>query len=134
MRDGPRRALAASLVVGAVFDLVFALGILYTPELAARLLRLPLPREMIYLRLTAILLVILAMFYLVSASALERVPALAAVAAAGRLLGCLFFVRVWMGGAPFAFLTFAVADALLAGAHGGFLLWGTARAGKDILR
>jgi hypothetical protein len=91
-----RPALAASLVCGALYDLLFAALMLLAPQLPARLFALPLPAEPFYLWLLATLLGILAAVYLLAASDLRRYSGLVPIAALGRGLGAFAFgVAAW---------------------------------------
>ena len=117
-----RKLLVASLICGAILDFGLAVVILYAPYLFSQLTGVALPQEMVYLRLTGILLVTLAMVYVVAAATLERAPHLVSVAAAGRLLGFVFCLRVWMEGYPVQFLVLGMANLVLATTH-GFLLY-----------
>jgi hypothetical protein len=126
MRPLAWRFLKASLLVGAGFDALFALAILYSPDALGGLLGLQLPAYAVFLDLSAVFLLILALFHAVSAIAVEKAPILASAAAAGRLLGFFFFLSLWSAGHPGVYLGFALASALLAAAHGGFLVWSLA--------
>ncbi|HZF09656.1 MAG TPA: hypothetical protein VFE33_12770 [Thermoanaerobaculia bacterium] len=81
--------LQASLVVGAVYDLVFAVFMIVAPGLPTRILRLPLPGEAFYLWLMAVLLGMLACLYLLAAHDPRRYSGIIVVAIAGRLCGAL---------------------------------------------
>jgi len=81
------RLLRGSLVVGALYDLGFALLMVAAPGIPARLLHLPLPGESFYLWLLAIFLCMLAILYLAAALDPRRQSAVIAVAIGGRFLG-----------------------------------------------
>lgn len=83
--------LSASLVAGALYDLVFALLMVAAPGVPARLLDLPLPppEGAFYLWVMAVLLSMLAALYLIAARDTRRYSAIVAVAVGGRLLGGL---------------------------------------------
>jgi hypothetical protein len=83
--------LQASLVAGAVYDLVYALLMVVAPAWAAGILRLPLPGERFYLWLLAILLSMLAALYLLAAREPRRYSGIIPVAVGGRLCGALAF-------------------------------------------
>jgi hypothetical protein len=83
--------LQASLVAGAVYDLIFAVFMVVAPGLPTRILRLPLPGEAFYLWLMAILLGMLAALYLLAAHDPRRYSGVIVVAIAGRLCGALAF-------------------------------------------
>jgi len=84
---GALRALAGSLVAGAVYDFLFAASMLVAPGLIARTLILPLPGEAFYLRVLAVLLTIAGAVYLVAARDPRRQRALVGIAIAGRCAG-----------------------------------------------
>ena len=84
--------LRGSLVVGAVYDLSFAVLMVVAPGVPARLLGLPLPplpRGAFYLWIMAILLAMLAVLYLLAAHDTRRYSGIVAVAIAGRIAGGL---------------------------------------------
>jgi len=87
--------LRGSLVVGAVYDLSFAVLMVVAPGVPARLLSLPLPplpRGAFYLWIMAILLTMLAVLYLLAAHDTRRYSGIVAIAIAGRLAGGLAMV------------------------------------------
>lgn len=87
--------LRASLVAGAVYDLLFAVAMLVAPGIPARILLLPLPplpQGAFYLWIMATLLLMLALLYLAAAHDPRRYSAIIAVAIGGRMLGALAFV------------------------------------------
>ena len=79
--------LRASLVLGALYDLAFAVTMVVAPQLPARLLSLPLPGERFYLSILAVLLTMLAILYLAAAEDPRRYSAVVLVAALGRCAG-----------------------------------------------
>jgi hypothetical protein len=81
------RLLGGSLVLGAIYDAAFAVVMVAAPELPQRIFHLPLPGADFYLRLIAVLLLMLAALYLSAAHDLRRYTAIILVAIAGRLLG-----------------------------------------------
>jgi len=83
--------LQASLVVGAVYDLVFAVFMIVAPGLPTRILRLPLPGEAFYLWVMAVLLGMVASLYLVAARDPRRYSGIIVVAIVGRICGALAF-------------------------------------------
>ena len=83
--------LQASLVAGALYDLIYAFFMVVAPGLPARVLRLPLPGEPFYLWVMATLLGMLAVLYLLAARDPRRYSGVIPVAVAGRLLGALAF-------------------------------------------
>jgi hypothetical protein len=83
--------LRASLVAGAVYDLILAGGLTLAPQLVGKALRLPLPAQPLYLWLLAILATMLAVLYLVAAEDPRRYSAVVVVAIGGRLAGAAAF-------------------------------------------
>ena len=86
--------LRGSLVVGAVYDLGFAVLMVAAPGVPARILDLPLPplpRGAFYLWILATLLAMLAVLYLAAAHDPRRYSAIIAVAIGGRVVGALVF-------------------------------------------
>ena len=81
------RALAATLVTGALYDFAFAALMLFAPQLLGDAFALPLPGEPFYLRLIAVLLAIAGATYLVAARDPAATPALVRLAVVGRLAG-----------------------------------------------
>lgn len=116
------RAVGISMAAGAAYDWAFALGILAFPGLSASALGLTLPPDPVYLRLNAILLLLLGGIYLVAASAPERHQGIVAVTAAGRLLGAAFLAQAFSAGRPAAFLWLGLGDLAFAVAHAALLL------------
>jgi hypothetical protein len=83
--------LQASLVAGAIYDLVFAVLMVAAPRLPARALGLPLPGAAFYLWTLATLLAMLAVLYLLAAHDPRRYSGVIAVAIGGRTVGALAF-------------------------------------------
>ncbi len=82
--------LRASLVLGALWDVAFALLLAFAPEPSARLFELPLPplpAAAFYLWILAVLLLMLAAVYVLVARDPRRYSGILAVAIGGRLLG-----------------------------------------------
>lgn len=84
--------LRLSLVLGALYDLAYALLMVAAPGVPARLLDLPLPGEAFYLWILATLLTMLAILYLIAARDTRRYSGIVAVAIGGRLAGGLVFL------------------------------------------
>lgn len=84
--------LRLSLVIGAFYDLAFALLMVAAPGVPAELLSLPLPGEAFYLWILATLLTMLAILYLIAARDTRRYSGIVAVAIGGRLAGGLVFL------------------------------------------
>lgn len=84
--------LRTSLVLGALYDAVFAVLMVAAPGVPARMLDLPLPplpEGAFYLWVLATLLLMLSALYLVAARDTRRYSGIVAVAIGGRLLGAL---------------------------------------------
>lgn len=116
------RLLRLSLVLGAAYDLVLAAGMAFTPDLVARLLRVPPPGAAFYLWLFAFFLATLAAFYLLAAydPASYRgniLVAIAARTAAAALLAAAAFRE----GLPGLYAA-AAGDLVFAVAHTAFYL------------
>lgn len=85
------RAQRLTLVVGALYDLVFATAMLVAPRAIASAFRLPLPGPTFYVPLLAVLLAMLASLYLAAAYDLRRLWVVPWVAGVGRLAGAVVF-------------------------------------------
>ena len=86
--------LRITLVVGAVYDFVYALLMLVAPELPERLFELPQPGEFFYLGVMAIFLTMLGALYLFAARDPRRYVGVIVVATVGRFLGAFMFAAV----------------------------------------
>lgn len=105
------------LVFGAFFDAAFAIPMLLFPDVASGLIRVPIPADPTWFRLSGVLLLLVAGCYVVAARAPEGVThAVGGVAAAGRLLGCLVLVEAGLDG-PAALLATGFLDGLLGLLH-----------------
>lgn len=115
--------LRGSLVLGALYDLVFALLMVAAPGIPARLLGLPLPplpEGAFYLWVMAVLLTMLAGFYLLAARDTRRYSGNVAVAIGGRLLGGLALgIAAWRLGLE-GLWPLAAADTAFGLAHAVF--------------
>ena len=85
------RILRMTMLVGAIYDLVFGVPILLFPARLAPLINLAMPKEEIYLRLCGVFLIMVAFFYYLAFRDLERYLGNVAVAIVGRGLGAFFF-------------------------------------------
>lgn len=117
--------LRASLVLGALWDVTFAVLLAFVPEWSARTLHLPLPplpEAAFYLWIFAVLLLMLAALYLIAARDTRRYSGIVAVAIGGRILGglVLLFAALRAPGLP-GLLPMAGADLGFGIAHA--LLW-----------
>ncbi len=117
--------LRASLVVGAVYDVSFAVLMLAAPQLPARQLHLPLPplpAGAFYLWVMATLLCMLAAVYILAARDTRRYSGIVVVAIAGRIAGGLLMAIAAIRGPDLAGLwPLAAADLGFGLAHA--MLW-----------
>jgi hypothetical protein len=84
--------LRASLVLGALWDAVFAMLLAFAPEASARVFDLPLPplpEGAFYLWIFAVVLLMLAAMYILAARDTRRYSGIVGVAIGGRILGGL---------------------------------------------
>lgn len=113
--------LRASLMAGAVYDLAFAVLMVVSPQMPARIFALPLPplpRGAFYLWILATLLSMLALLYLAAAYDPRRYSAIIAVAIAGRWVGALAFaVAALLGPDLRGLLPLAAADFAFGAVH-----------------
>jgi len=114
---GPWRRVAASMALGAVYDLAFGVVILFFPARGADWLGLQLPPDLVFLRLNGVFLLLLAGLYTLSALDPRRYAGVVLVAAAGRFLGFLYLAGAWLAGLPPAFLALAFCDLFFALLH-----------------
>lgn len=115
---GTLRALRATLILGAAYDLAFAAAMVFAPGLPARLLGLPQPGERFYLWVLAILLAMLAAAYLAAWSDPLRYRALVWIAIVGRLCAGAAFIACALPRPDLAGLyALAAGDSLIAVAH-----------------
>ena len=116
------RLLRASLVLGALYDLVFAVLMVTAPGVLADLFALPLPGAAFYLWLLALLLTMLAALYLIAARDPRRYSGIIGVAVVGRFAGAVVFALAATREPAWAGLwSAAAADAVFGLAHA--LLW-----------
>lgn len=106
------RFLRGTLIAGALYDFLFAAVMLGAPTLVAGPLRLPLPGEAFYLRVLAVLLVMVGAVYLVAARDPARHRPLVAIAIAGRFCGFLAFASAALGRPELAGLWFVASGDL----------------------
>lgn len=95
--------LRLSLVLGAFWDIAFAVLLAAAPEAVARRLDLPLPplpEGAFYLWIFAVVLLMLAALYLIAARDTRRYSGIVAVAIGGRLLGGLVLLAAALRGIP----------------------------------
>lgn len=118
--------LRASLVLGALWDVVFALLLAFAPEASARIFELPLPplpAGAFYLWILGVILLMLAAMYLLAARDTRRYSGIVAVAIGGRLLGGLVLLLAVLrpSGVP-GLMPMAAADLGFGIAHAAFWL------------
>lgn len=93
--------LRVSLVLGALWDAVFALLLGFVPGPSAKLFELPLPplpEGAFYLWVIGVLLLMLAALYVIAARDPRRYSGVLAVAIGGRLLGGIVMLLASIGG------------------------------------
>lgn len=116
--------LRGSLVLGAIYDLAFALLMVVAPGVPARLLDLPLPplpEGAFYLWVMAVLLAMLAALYLLAARDTRRYSGIVAIAIGGRLLGGIALgIAALRGPGLEGLYPLAAADAAFGLAHAVF--------------
>ncbi len=118
--------LQIGLVVGALYDSLFALLIVALPELPARLLDLPIPDETYLLWLQAVFLLMLSAIYLLAAYDPVAYGGNVAVAIGGRGAGFLVMAAAASSNPAWAGLwPLALADLLFAAWHA--LAWAPIR-------
>ena len=108
---------ARSMVLGAAYDMAFAVAILVLPEASSALLRIPLPADRLYFRFIAVFLLMLAAMYLLPAREPRRYQGVVLVAVAGRFVGFVYLAWAWSAGAPPGFLGLACGDLAFAALH-----------------
>lgn len=109
--------LRLSLIVGALYDLAAAAAMVAAPRWLSREFGLPLPGEVFYLWLPAILLAMLAALYLLAARDPRRYSGVIAVAIVGRTAGALAFALLAQAGGLGGLYPLAVGDGLFAVVH-----------------
>ena len=119
--------LRVSLVLGALWDVTFAVLLAFAPEASARLFELPLPplpEGAFYLWVLGVLLLMLAALYVIAARDPRRYSGILAVAIGGRVLGglVLFFAAIGgVRGVP-GLYPMAAADLAFGISHAAFWL------------
>lgn len=115
--------LRASLVLGALWDVAFALLLAFAPEASARAFELPLPplpEGAFYLWIFAVVLLMLAAMYILAARDTRRYSGIVGVAIGGRILGGLVLSLAALR-VP-GLLPMAAADLVFGIAHAAFWL------------
>ena len=115
--------LRASLVLGALWDISFALLLAFAPEASAKAFELPLPplpEGAFYLWIFAVVLLMLAALYILAARDTRRYSGIVGVAIGGRILGglVLFLAALRVPG----LVPMAAADLGFGIAHAAFWL------------
>ena len=114
--------VARSMALAAAYDLSFAVAILFFTAPAARLLRLALPDDLVYLRFNGVFLLMLAGMYVLPALQPQRYRGIVSVAVIGRFLGFVYLGWVaWSGGAP-TFWGLALTDLFFSILHAVLLI------------
>lgn len=115
--------LRASLVLGALWDIAFALLLAFAPEASARAFELPLPplpEGAFYLWIFAVVLLMLAAMYILAARDTRRYSGIVGVAIGGRILGGLVLSLAALR-VP-GLIPMAAADLVFGIAHAAFWL------------
>lgn len=115
--------LRASLVLGALWDIAFALLLAFAPEASARAFDLPLPplpEGAFYLWIFAVVLLMLAAMYILAARDTRRYSGIVGVAIGGRILGGLVLLLAALR-VP-GLVPMAAADLIFGIAHAAFWL------------
>lgn len=116
--------LRLSLVLGALWDVAFALLLSFAPEASARVFELPLPplpEGAFYLWVLGVLLLMLAALYGIAARDPRRYSGILAVAIGGRVLGGLVLLLAAMSGVR-GLYPMAAADLAFGFSHAAFWL------------
>lgn len=116
------RLVAHSMALAVVYDFVFAIAILFFTAPAARLLRLSLPDDLVYLRFNGVFLLMLAGMYVLPAMQPRRYRGIVSVAVIGRFAGFVYLGGVWYGGGAASFLGLALADLFFSVLHAVLLV------------
>ncbi len=116
------RLLRISLIVGALYDILFAVLMVVAPRLPEHLLGLPQPGERYYLWLIAILLTMLAACYLLAAYDPVSYRGNIVIAIFGRALGGVALLFATLNGRPelIGLVPLGVADLTFAALHAVF--------------
>ena len=134
--EGPieraHRRLRTSMAAGALYDLTFALVNLAAPQAGSWFLEIPLPEQQVYLRLTGLFLLVLALVYMLPVIHPGEYLGNVVVAIVARTAGAIFLIAaaLWFA-QPVAFLALGVVDLIFALLHLVFLSQAT---GGDPLR
>jgi len=131
-REVGHRRMRISMAAGALYDLTFAVINLVFPQAGSWFLEIPLPEQQVYLRMTGVFLLVLALFYMLPVIHPGRYLGNVVVAILARTAGAIFLgaAALWFG-QPVAFLALGVVDLVFAVIHLLFLWQAT---GGDPLR
>ena len=120
--EAGHRRLRVSMAAGSLYDLVFAVVNLAAPGFGSWFLEIPLPADELYLRVTGVFLLAMAMFYMLPVVYPGRYLGNVLVAIAARLCGAVFFIVAALAfGRPPGFLFLGLVDLLFAVIHVVFL-------------
>jgi hypothetical protein len=113
-----RSGLQYSLLFGAIYDWFFGLFILFIPSILAKIIRLEMPTEELYLRLNGLLFLIIGTFYFLYWLDKKQYKGVVPIAIAARSSGFLFFFIAWATFKyPFTFLLLGIGDGVWAAIH-----------------
>ena len=110
------------MALAVVYDFAFAIAILFFTAPAARLLRLTLPDDLVYLRFNGVFLLMLAGMYALPAMQPRRYRGIVSVAVVGRFAGFVYLGGVWYGGGAATFLGLALGDLFFSALHSVLLV------------
>jgi hypothetical protein len=119
------KLLTGSLVLGALYDLGYALLMVIAPQAPAKTFDLPLPplpQGAFYLWTLAVVLAMLAALYLLAARDPRRYSGIVAVAIGGRILGGLVLAAAALRSGLPGLYPMAAADLAFGVAHAAFWL------------
>lgn len=108
--SAPWRRVGLSMAAGAIYDLAFAIAIVFFTRPAAGILGLSVPDDPVYLRLVGVLLGLLAGLYSLAWADPIRYQGIVPIAATGRFVGFVYMVWVWRTGGADAFLATGIGD------------------------
>jgi len=118
MAKSKKSALQYSLLFGAIYDWFFGLFILFLPSVLAKIIRLDMPAEEVYLRLNGLLFLIIGAFYFLYWLDKKSYSAVVPIAIGARTSGFLFFLVAWaVFEYPFTFLLLGIGDGIWAIIH-----------------
>lgn len=120
-----KTVLQKTMILGALYDLLFGLLILLIPAVLAKIINLAMPAQEVYLRLNGLFLIIIGLFYALFWLDDKRFREIVFLAIAARISGFIFFISAWaFFKHPFTFLLLGAGDGFWAILHLSFLKTG----------